>query len=221
MLESCASQAMGTNATREPAAGLRVGLLGGSFDPVHEGHLALAREAMRVAALDRVLFAPAADSPFKVGRMQASAEDRVAMLSLALADEPRFGICRADVDRGGVSYSIDLVRDALAALPPGTELFFVLGADALAGLHRWYRADELVRLCRFLSFGRRGTDIDPARLGFDPATNARLAADWHPGFDVPDSSTEIRRRAAAGEPLDGLVPPAVAAYIAAHGLYRG
>ena len=203
------------------AAGpLRVGLLGGSFDPVHEGHLALAREAMRVASLDRVLFAPAADSPFKVGRMIAPAGDRAEMVRLAIADEPRFGLCRADLDRGGVSYSIDLVEAVKASLPPDAELFFVLGADALAGLHRWYRAGDLVRLCRFLSFGRRGTDVDPADLGFDPATNARLAADWHPDFDVPDSSTEIRRRAAAGAPLDGLVPPAVAAYVAARGLYR-
>lgn len=203
------------------AAGpLRVGLLGGSFDPVHEGHLALAREAMRVASLDRVLFAPAADSPFKVGRMNAPAGDRAEMVRLAIADEPRFGLCRADLDRGGVSYSIDLVEAVKASLPPDAELFFVLGADALAGLHRWYRAGDLVRLCRFLSFGRRGTDVDPADLGFDPATNARLAADWHPDFDVPDSSTEIRRRAAAGAPLDGLVPPAVAAYVAARGLYR-
>ena len=142
------------------------------------------------------------------------------VLSTVIKDEPRFALCRADLDRGGVSYSIDLVEAVKASLPPDAELFFVLGADALAGLHRWYRAGDLVRLCRFLSFGRRGTAIDPADLGFDPDTNARLAADWHPDFDVPDSSTEIRRRAAAGAPLDGLVPPAVAAYVAARGLYR-
>ncbi len=211
---------METNGENGTAGRPRVGLLGGSFDPVHEGHLALAREAARAAALDRVLFAPAADSPFKVGRMAASAEDRAAMVELAIAGDPRFGLCRADLDRGGVSYSIDLVLAVKAALPPDAELFFVVGADALAGLSRWYRAEELVRLCRFLSFGRRGTAIDPSGLGFDPATNARLAADWHPDFDVPDSSTEIRRRAAAGEPLDGLVPPAVAAYIADRRLYR-
>lgn len=199
---------------------LRVGLFGGSFDPVHEGHLALARAAVRVASLDRVLFAPAADSPFKAGRMQASGEDRAAMVALAIAGEPRFELCRADLDRGGVSYSVDLVESVKASLPPDAELFFVLGADALAGLHRWHRAADLVRLCRFLSFGRRGTEIDPAALGFDPATNARLAADWHPDFDAPDSSTAIRRRAAAGEPLDGLVPPAVARYVAERGLYR-
>ena len=210
---------MDTDADRNGAR--RVGLLGGSFDPVHCGHLALARGAMRAARLERVLFAPAADSPFKVGRMHAPAEDRAAMVSLAIADEPRFELCRADLDRGGVSYSIDLVRTVKSALPPEAELFFVVGADALAGLHDWYRAAELVRLCRFLSFGRRGTQIDPARLGFDPATNARLAADWHPDFDVPDSSTEIRRRLAEGEPLGDLVPPAVAAYAAERGLYRG
>ena len=210
----------GAPRTPRPAGPLRVGLLGGSFDPVHGGHLALARAAVRAAALDRVLFAPAADSPFKIGRMQASAADRAAMVELAIAGEPRFELCRADLDRGGVSYSVDLVLAVKASLPPDAELFFVLGADALAGLHRWHRADELVRLCRFLSFGRRGAAVDPADLGFDPAANARLAADWHPDFDVPDSSTEIRRRAAAGRPLDGLVPPAVASYIASRGLYR-
>lgn len=203
-----------------PPGPLRVGLLGGSFDPIHEGHLALAFAALRAAALDRVLFAPAADSPFKAGLMHASPEDRAEMVRRAIADEPRFELCRADLDRGGVSYSIDLVEAVKSSLPADAELFFVIGADSLAGLHRWYRAADLVQLCRFLSFGRRGTAIDPADLGFDPDTNARLAADWHPDFDVPDSSTEIRRRAAAGAPLDGLVPPAVAAWIDSRGLYR-
>ena len=203
-----------------PPAPLRVGLLGGSFDPVHEGHLALAREAMRVAGLDRVLFAPAADSPFKAGRMRASAADREAMVKLAIEGEPRFGLCRADLERGGISYSVDLVRDVKASLPPDAELFFVLGADALAGLHGWRDAGELVRLCRFLSFGRRGTSVDPATLGFDPGTSARLAADFHPDFDSPVSSSDIRRRLAAGEPADGLLPPAVADYAVSRGLYR-
>ena len=199
---------------------LRIGLLGGSFDPVHAGHLALAREAVRVASLDRVLFAPAADSPFKAGRMHASAADRAEMVRLAIAGEPRFALCTADLDRGGVSYSIDLVETVRASLPPDAELFFLLGADALEGLHRWYRAGDLVRLCRFLSFGRRGTPLDPAALGFDRATNARLAADHHAGFDAPFSSTEIRRHLAAGEPAADWLPPAVAAFVETRGLYR-
>lgn len=203
-----------------PPALRRIGLLGGSFDPLHAGHLALAREAARVASLDRVLFAPAADSPFKAGRMHASAADRAEMVRLAIAGEPRFGLCTADLDRGGVSYSIDLVEAVRASLPPDAELFFVLGADSLRGLHRWYRAGDLVRLCRFLSFGRRGTAVDPDSLGFDPETNRRLAAGYHPDFDRPQSSSEIRRRLAAGEPADRLLPAAVAAFVEARGLYR-
>lgn len=199
---------------------LRIGLLGGSFDPIHAGHLALGREALRVASLDRVLFAPAADSPFKAGCMHAPAADRAGMVRRAIAGEPRFALCTADLDRGGVSYSIDLVETVRASLPPDAELFFVLGADSLRGLHRWHRAADLVRLCRFLSFGRRGSSVDPAALGFDAATNARLAADFHPAFDCPESSTEIRRRLAAGEPASALLPPAVAAFVEDRGLYR-
>ena len=197
----------------------RIGIFGGSFDPVHAGHLALARRALEAVPLDRVLFAPAADSPFKVGRMNAPAEDRLAMLELAIAGEPRFGICRADLDRGGVSYTVDLVADVRAA-HPDAELFFLLGADSLAGLHRWRRAAELVAMCRFVGFGRPGFRLDPDALGFDPATNARLAADFVPDFAEPASSTEVRARLAAGEDVSSLLPSPVAAYIRDRGLYR-
>lgn len=197
----------------------RIGIFGGSFDPVHLGHLALARRALEAVPLDRVLFAPAADSPFKVGRMNAPAEDRLAMLELAIVGEPRFGICRADLDRGGVSYTVDLVADVRAA-HPDAELFFLLGADSLAGLHRWRRSRELVAMCRFVGFGRPGVRIDPDALGFDPATNARLTADFVPGFSEPASSTEVRARLAAGEDASPLLPAPVAAYIRDRGLYR-
>ena len=110
----------------------RIGLFGGSFDPVHRGHLALARRALEAVPLDRVLFIPAADSPFKRGRMKAGAEDRAEMLRLALEGEPRFQLSRADLDRGGVSYSIDLVRGMRQAFPDA-ELCFLVGADSLAG----------------------------------------------------------------------------------------
>lgn len=197
----------------------RIGIFGGSFDPVHAGHLALARRALEAVPLDRVLFAPAADSPFKIGRMHASAEDRLAMLGLALAGEPRFGICRADLDRGGVSYTVDLVSDVRAA-HPDAELFFLVGADSLAGLHGWHRANELVCLCRFVGFGRPGFCLDPDALGFDPATNARLAADFVADFSEPASSTEVRERLAAGGDAADLLPPAVARYVRDRGLYR-
>ena len=197
----------------------RIGLFGGSFDPVHRGHLALSRRALEAVPLDRVLFIPAADSPFKRGRMKAGAEDRAEMLRLALEGEPRFQLSRADLDRGGVSYSIDLVRGMRQAFPDA-ELCFLVGADSLAGLHHWYRADELVRLCRFVSFGRTGTRIDPEKLGFSPEINARLAADFVPDFDEPVSSTDVRDRLARGDPAPDLLPSSVAEYALRHGLYR-
>ena len=196
----------------------RIGLFGGSFDPVHNGHLALARRALETVPLDRVLFIPAANSPFKRGRMHAGAEDRAEMLRLALEGEPRFQLSRADLDRGGVSYSIDLVRGMREAFPDA-ELCFLIGADSLAGLHHWYRADELVRLCRFVSFGRTGTRIDPETLGFSPEINARLAADFVPDFDEPVSSTDVRDRLARGDPAPDLLPSSVAEYALRHGLY--
>jgi len=200
-------------------AGDRIGVFGGSFDPVHAGHLALARRALDAVRLDRVLFVPAADSPFKIGRMHAPAADREAMLRLAVADEPRFGVSRAEIDRGGVSYTYDTLLRLREELP-GAELFFLLGADALAGLHGWRRADELVRLCRFVGFGRGGARPDPDALGFDPATNARLAADFVADLDVPASSTEVRDLLSAGRDASALLPQAVAEYIRRRGLYR-
>ena len=131
----------------------------------------------------------------------------------------RFGICRADLDRGGVSYTVDLVADVRAA-HPDAELFFLLGADSLAGLHGWYRAKELVRACRFVGFGRPGFRLDADALGFDPATNARLAADFVADFSEPASSTEVRNRLAAGEDVSDLLPSPVARYVRDHRLYR-
>ena len=189
----------------------RIGIFGGSFDPVHDGHLAVARRALEAASLDRLVFVPAADSPFKIGRMTAPAAERVALLRAATAGEPRFEVSTAEIDRGGVSYSVDTVEALRAAGPADAEWFFVVGADNLATLANWHRARDLVRMCSFLSFGRAGTKIDTAALGFDPETNARLAAGWIGDFDVPVSSTEVRARVARGDSVRGLVPPAVEA----------
>ena len=197
----------------------RIGLLGGSFDPVHHGHLAMARAALQTGRLDAVWFVPAAASPFKIGAMHARAEDRVAMLRLAIGSEPRFAVSQFDLDRGGVSYTIELI-EALRRAYPELAFTFLIGADSLFSLSRWYRAKDLVKLCDFLSFGRRDVTIHPEALGFDAETNRRLAEGFYPQFDLPVSSTEIRAALQAGKPVDTMVPPAVAAYIEAHGLYR-
>lgn len=194
---------MGPEMERKPRQ--RIGLFGGSFDPVHNGHLALARRALERWALDAVWFIPAADSPFKSGRMQAPGDVRLGWLRTATAGEPRFAVRTEDLDRGGVSTSCELV-ETLRGKHPDADFFFLVGADSLASLHRWHRAEELIALCRFVSFGRRGTGIDPATLGFDEATNARLAADFDPGFDLPVSSSDIRGRLERRESIQGLVP---------------
>ena len=199
----------------------RIGVFGGSFDPVHSGHLALARQALEKASLDSIVFVPAADSPFKIGCMVAPAAERVALLRLAVADERRFRVSTAEIDRGGVSYTVDTVEALRAAGPKDAEWFFVLGADNLASLHRWHRARDLVALCDgFISFGRAGTRIDETSLGFDPATNARLAAGYFVDFDCPVSSSLVRARLARGEPVRGLVPDAVVEALKASPSYR-
>lgn len=198
----------------------RLGILGGSFDPVHNGHIALAYRAMDAAGLDAVVFVPAADSPFKSGLMTAPAAERLALLRLALAEEPRFSVCDIEIRRGGVSYSIDTVDALLSSCPAGTELNFIIGADNLASLSRWHRAEELVKKCSFVSFGRKGFAIDEKTLGFDSETNRRLAAGYAGDFDCPVSSTIVREALIAGRPVGGLVPESIAGLLENSPSYR-
>ena len=198
----------------------RIGIFGGSFDPVHRGHLALARAALARWGLDRVLFVPTALSPFKAGRgTAASAADRVAMLRRAIASEPRFAIDETDIRRGGISYTVELLDALRRDGPPDAQWFFLLGADSLCDLHRWREAGRIVRMCRVVSFGRPGTVIDPDALGFDAVVNARLAGAFSPDLAVDVSSTEARARLAAGDEAPALLEAPVARYALARGLY--
>ena len=161
---------------------MRIGILGGSFNPVHNGHLGLARRAIASLALDRLLVIPANVSPFKVAPKaseSAIAFDRLALVRSAFASIAGVVVDDREMRRGGVSYAIDTVRE-IAAENPGAEIFFIVGEDAAAGLPRWKDYYELQRLCRFVPFPR-----------------------------TFESSTEIRRRLAAGESVDDLVPRGV------------
>ena len=162
---------------------MKVGIYGGSFDPVHYGHVNIAKTAVADLGLDRLVVVPAAVSPFKVGAEGAvgfSPEMRLALVRAAFADVAGAEVDDCELRRGGVSYAIDTVR-AVAAEHPGAELFFIVGEDSVAGLPHWKDYGELAQLCRFVAYPR-----------------------------TRESSTEIRRRLAAGEPIDDLVPPAVA-----------
>lgn len=193
----------------------RLGLLGGSFDPVHVAHVALARHAREHLGLDEVVLIPAA-RPWQRSSLGASAQQRLDMLRLAVADTPGLTISTVEIDRGGPTYTIDTLR----ALPRDTEYFWILGADQLANFCTWKAWQEIVTLVHLAVAARPGSELNPpAELAaWLAALNRRLHVVPMPPTDV--SATAIRERIAAGRPADGMLHPAVAQYIQRHGLYR-
>ncbi len=199
-----------------------VGVLGGSFNPVHLGHLILAQDALDRFDLDRVLFVPCAQPPHKPAAELAPAEHRVAMLEAALQGAPRFELCDIEVRRGGTTYTIDTLR-ALARARARDELAFIIGADTLPELRLWKEAPALLREFRFVTLARPGFALDAAAarsLALAPDIARRLQADLAQGHGIGISATDIRHRVAEGMSIRYLVPDAVEAYIREHGLYR-
>jgi nicotinate-nucleotide adenylyltransferase len=169
--------------------------------------------------LDRVVFVPAGQPPHKLDQALTDQEHRFEMARLAVAGEPCFSISRIDLDRPGPCYSVDTVRLLQEEWGPETHIFFLIGADSLADLPMWYQPQRLLALCQVVAVGRPGYTLDLAELNdrFPGAPSVYLLEHVSP-IDV--SATEIRRRVAAGCSIEGLISPAVAAYIEAHGLYR-
>jgi nicotinate-nucleotide adenylyltransferase len=209
---------------------MRLGIFGGSFDPVHNGHLALARACLRQAALDEVWFTPAAIQPLKHEGPHATDAQRVEMLQLAIdtapsepsepgrpRPRPSWRICTLEIDRGGLSYTIDTLRQLHTEIPDA-ELFFLIGSDTLRDVARWKEPREIFRLATPLVVHRAGESApDLAALAsLCQETTQPIVIDM-PAVEV--SSTEIRRLIARGEPIDTLVPAAVAAYIGKESLY--
>jgi len=193
----------------------RIGLFGGSFDPVHDAHVALAHVALGHLALDELRWMPAGQ-PWQKPRAMTAAEHRVAMVQAAIAGEPRFVLERSEIDRSGPTYTLDTVR-SLAAREPDAQWFLVIGQDQYARLSTWHGWQELLGLVTLAVAARSGEAPKPdAAVAALPHSMAALPL---PRMDV--SATEVRRRAAAGEPIGDLVPPAVARYIDQHRLYRG
>jgi nicotinate-nucleotide adenylyltransferase len=185
---------------------MRIGIYGGTFNPVHHGHLILARQALEEFKLDRLVFVPAAESPFKIQNHSAPAGDRLAMLRLATADEDRFSVDALEIERGGISYSIDTVK-MFRNRDPGAELFFLVGEDNADRLTEWHRFEELKKLVYFVVLSRSEDFQSPEY----PVVQRRIEI----------SSTEIRNRVANQESITYLVPESVKHYIEQHQLYQG
>lgn len=191
---------------------MRIGLLGGSFDPPHLGHLLAAGDAHEALALDRLVFIPAAVQPLKAGQVGASAAQRLAMTQLLVGDDARFEVSSVEIDRGGLSYTVDTLR-TLAAAWPSAELNWLVGADVLESFAKWKEPAEIMRLATLVVMQRAGGEAPSvASLPGRP----RLLATRR--IDI--SSTEIRERVRQEKPIRGFVPDAVAAYISAERLYR-
>jgi nicotinate-nucleotide adenylyltransferase len=188
--------------------------MGGTFDPIHHGHLVAASEVQAWFDLDEVVFVPAGDPWQKSGRQVAPAEHRYLMTVIATASNPRFSVSRVDIDREGPTYTVDTLRDLKAAMPEA-ELYFITGADALADIFTWRAADDLFALAQFVGCTRPGHEMDEKTLGAIPADRVTMVE--IPALAI--SSTECRARARRGEPVWYLVPDGVVQYIAKHHLY--
>jgi nicotinate-nucleotide adenylyltransferase len=194
----------------------RVGIFGGSFDPVHNAHVALARQALTELALDELIWLPVGQ-PWQKHRALAPVADREAMVAIAIAGEPRFTLSRIETLRGGPSYTIDSVRE-LRAQRPGVDWHLVIGQDQYAGFHTWHGWQELLGLVT-LAVANRAANRPDAPLSADPQVlRVPHEAVALPMMDI--SSTDIRSRLASGHGIDGLVPAPVARYIARHHLYQ-
>jgi nicotinate-nucleotide adenylyltransferase len=206
----------------------RLGVLGGTFDPPHYGHLLLVDTARVQLRLDRVLFAPAGQPPHKPQNQPSPVAQRLAMVEAALADaaEPAFCLSRVDLDRPGPHYTADALTILRQAYPVA-KLWFIIGADSLADLPLWYAPERIIALARLAALERPGYGFDlddlAARLrsgnGGDPALDLRQRVDWLAGPPLAVSSSALRARARRGLPLRYLVPPSVEAFAQKHGLY--
>ena len=196
-----------------------VGAIGGTFDPPHYGHLVGAQEACALLGLDRVLFVPTGQPPHKLGEPVSTVDDRLRMTSLAIDGNTTFAISRADVDRPGPSYTVDLIPLLRREVGPNVELVFLIGMDSLRDLASWKDPEAILKQCRLIAFSRPGylpVDLDELDRAV-PGARDRVTILRTPGVDI--SSTELRMRVSRHQPIRYLVPPNVESYIRQHELY--
>lgn len=197
----------------------RIGIMGGTFDPIHVGHLACAEQAREAYGLDAVVFVPTGNPAFKRDRAVTSAAHRLEMCRLAVLPNPHFDVSDIEIARGGVTYAVDTVRALKDHYPPNVELFFITGADSILSIARWRESAAMARMIRFIAVTRPGYEVDEefkaelARLGDYDVSYLEVTA-----FAI--SSSDLRARVASGRSLRYLTTLSVCDYIHRHGLYR-
>jgi len=195
-----------------------VGVMGGTFDPIHFGHLAAAEEARVRLGLARVVFVPNGQPPHKAGYVVTAAEHRYNMVVLGIAGNPHFEASRVEIDRSGPSYAVDTVKSLAGRLPADTRMYFITGADAILELLTWRDPEQLAQVCEFVAVARPGYDLDDIRRALGEELSRRV---HYLDIDgLATSSTGLRKRAAEGLSLRYLTPDPVAGYVVSHGLYR-
>jgi nicotinate-nucleotide adenylyltransferase len=198
----------------------RLGVMGGTFDPIHNGHLVAASEVANLFELDEVVFVPTGQPSQKQDRYVTAAEDRYLMTVIATASNPRFSVSRVDIDRGGPTYTRHTLQD-LKALHPDSDLYFITGADALGSILSWQNVEELFSMARFVGVSRPGYELDGAHVieVFKTLPPDALTLVEVPALTI--SSTDCRARAAQNRPIWYLVPDGVVQYVSKRHLYRG
>ena len=199
--------------------GRRIGIMGGTFDPIHVGHLITAEMVRSSASLDEVVFIPSARPPHKDGARAASAEDRLIMTERAVQDNPYFSVSDMELKREGPSYTVDTIAELRARLDDA-ELFFITGADAMNDLYRWHEPKRLLCSCQFIVATRQGAPLDELLLTEQFTAEERSHIQVLPTPHLEISSSVIRARIRAGLSVRHLVPRAVEEYIEKRGLYR-
>jgi nicotinate-nucleotide adenylyltransferase len=199
---------------------LKLGVLGGTFDPPHNGHLLIAREALTQLGLTQVLFAPTRQPPHKNAAAHTPIEHRVEMVRLAIAPYPQFALSRVDVDRAGPTYTVDTMRLLREQFGDQVELFFIMGMDSLAHILTWRAPEQLIQLCQLAVFARPGFAANLEQLEEKiPGLRARVVFLQSSALDI--AASDLQTRVHAGDSIAHLVPEAVARYITEKGLYRG
>ena len=214
LFETMGSVKGGAHLTKhQPGDKPRIGIMGGTFDPIHNGHLVAASEVAWALNLDEVIFVPTGNPSFKQDKHVTAAEHRYLMTVIATSQNPQFSVSRVDIDRPGVTYTIDTLKDLRKEFPDA-ELFFITGADAIAQMATWKDADKLFSMAKFVAVGRPGYKLDLGGMPEESVIKVEIPA-------LAISSTDCRHRASIGEPLWYLVPDGVVRYIDKYGLYRG